>query len=86
MPKIVSEQPAENESQRFAFFCPGCKCAHWFNNTWQFNGDVEKPTISPSILVTGTKRCHSFVKEGNIQFLSDCDHELKDTTCELPDF
>ena len=36
---------------RFMLFCPACECGHWFNDTWQFNGDMEKPTISPSILV-----------------------------------
>ena len=35
----------------FAFYCPGCKESHVFDSTvWQFNGDMEKPTISPSYL------------------------------------
>jgi hypothetical protein len=29
--------------------------------------------------------CHSFIKEGTIQYLSDCTHSLKNTTIELPD-
>lgn len=32
------------------FYCPGCECLHGVNERWQFNGDFEKPTISPSIL------------------------------------
>jgi hypothetical protein len=45
------------------FFCPGCKCGHGFNAgipeapykpVWQFNGDMEKPTVNPSIKVSGT--------------------------------
>ena len=77
----------------FMFMCPGCKRGHVFNQKggvmWTFNGDMEKPTISPSYL-TGidnfTKvRCHSFIKEGKIQFLADCYHELKGQTVELPD-
>jgi hypothetical protein len=41
---------------RFVFFCPGCRCGHWFKTTppepqWSFNGDFEKPTIRASILV-----------------------------------
>ena len=29
--------------------------------------------------------CHSFVKDGKIQFLSDCTHALAGKTVELPD-
>lgn len=36
----------------FMIFCPACKCGHGIDTKrWQFNGDMEKPTISPSILV-----------------------------------
>lgn len=46
------------------FHCPGCKCAHavWVEKThsngsiWGYNGNPEKPTFTPSILVRGTKR------------------------------
>lgn len=30
--------------------------------------------------------CHSFVKDGKIQFLSDCTHELAGKTLEIPEF
>jgi len=30
-------------------------------------------------------RCHSFVRDGRIQFLSDCMHELAGQTVNLPD-
>jgi hypothetical protein len=76
----------------FMFWCPGCECAHAINEHWRFNGDLEKPTISPSILSNGdrrcpnTPRCHSFVRDGKIQFLSDCDHALAGQTVELPEW
>jgi hypothetical protein len=73
------------------FWCPGCKRHHgvYIDKTkpthWDFNDDYNKPTFSPSILVTmpniGT--CHSFVKDGKIQFLNDCYHELAGQTVEL---
>ncbi|MGZ3772972.1 MAG: DUF6527 family protein [Pseudobdellovibrionaceae bacterium] len=56
--------------------------------TWTFNGDMEKPTFSPSMLVdkdNPASRCHSFVREGKIQFLGDCFHALKNQTVDLPD-
>jgi hypothetical protein len=33
----------------------------------------------------GCVRCHSFVIDGKIQFLSDCTHEMKGQTVELLD-
>ena len=78
---------------RFIFFCQGCGCGHqfWTGETgWQFNGDLEKPTITPSLLILygnhGDKgRCHSFVTDGKIKFLDDCTHELKGKEIELDD-
>jgi hypothetical protein len=80
------------------FFCPGCQHAHCISyapGRWTFNGDFERPTFNPSVLVDGHYtgddlvhqhiRCHSFVKDGNIQFLSDCDHTLAGKTVPLPD-
>jgi hypothetical protein len=100
------------EGNRLAFFCPGCQEYHVLNNEiWQFNGNYEKPTFSPSVLITcghysphydgkhcwcswdkehpdqpapfKCSRCHSFVRDGQIQFLSDCTHELAGKTVAL---
>lgn len=79
-----------------AIECPACGCLHIFDQRWTFNGDMNKPTFSPSMLVNGTPdmqkyinehnpRCHSFVKDGMIQFLSDCTHNLAGQTIELPE-
>jgi hypothetical protein len=82
-------------SERVAVFnCPGCGYGHNVAVTgpepvWQWNGSIDAPTLSPSILVfkdNPEMRCHSFVKDGNIQFLSDCAHDLKGKTVELPDW
>ena len=39
------------------FFCPGCKETHIVRvkgeGAWTFNGDLEKPTFKPSVLVKG---------------------------------
>ena len=71
------------------FYCPGCQEAHAFNTErWHWNGDHDKPTLTPSVLVTGHdgSRCHSFVKEGDIQFLTDCTHAMAGQTVPLPDW
>ena len=37
-----------------AFYCPGCKCSHMVDpKKWQV--DIEKETISPSVLVKSVK-------------------------------
>jgi hypothetical protein len=80
----------------FSFHCPGCKETHAFISggdnpgrpQWQFNGDMEKPTFAPSLLVNKGQNnvCHSFVRDGRIEFLSDCYHELRGQTVDLPDW
>lgn len=59
---------------------------------WDFNGDFERPTFSPSMLARCTlgpeKRphvCHSFVRDGRIEYLSDCTHAMAGQTVELPE-
>lgn len=44
----------QNHTQKL-FWCPGCQQAHSFDHKWQYNGDPNNPTVSPSILVTGTQ-------------------------------
>lgn len=79
--------------EAYVFWCPGCSQHHQIATkgslVWEFNGDLEKPTFSPSLLVEPRKperRCHLFLREGKIQYLGDCFHELKGRTIELPDF
>ncbi len=77
------------------FECPGCGNAHGVTDSWKFNGNQDRPTFSPSVLVRGVKDaasdptptvCHSFVRDGQIQFLGDCTHSLAGKTVDLPDF
>ena len=100
-----------------AFMCPGCQMMHQVRvegagrPRWEYNGDPNAPTFSPSVLVTSGHhvsghtgdcwcslakrtgedpdfscfRCHSYVRDGRIQFLSDCTHVLAGQTVDLPD-
>lgn len=90
------------EPGRLAFECPGCGGdLHAVNvpvegqprpaQCWTWNGDFEKPTLAPSVLCTwgnplGSERCHSFIREGRIEYLSDCTHGLAGQTVDLPIF
>ena len=113
MPKIL------HDGDTVHFECPGCGEAHTLNidpsqgrPCWSFNGNADKPTISPSILAKSghcasgkapgncwcdyeqrmgkpapftCHVCHSFVRDGSIEFLSDCTHHLAGKTVELPE-
>lgn len=85
----VSKEP-DGGGDRYAFFCPGCRCGHFFVvPRWTWNGSLEKPTVSPSLLVNATdpkSRCHSFVTDGRIHFLNDCHHDMKGSIVEIPDW
>jgi hypothetical protein len=85
------------EKKYVAIRCPACKHPHLFTiindgrPRWEFNHNMEAPTFTPSMLCTwtepsGDKRCHSYVTDGKIQFLSDCTHDLKNQTVELPEY
>jgi len=53
---------------------------------WTWNGSTEAPTLRPSVLTTGHNwRCHSWITDGNVQFLADCSHEMANTTASLLD-
>jgi len=61
------------------FECPGCGCAHYLETregAWSWNGDLVRPTATPSLLINasrglGTPRCHLFIRDGQLVFLSD---------------
>lgn len=94
------------------FWCEGCQQYHGAavqnrnekGALWQWNNSLTNPTLSPSVLVQGTKtmtdeqismvmngedfepentRCHFYIKDGSIQYLSDCTHKLANQTLKL---
>lgn len=86
--------------QHLLFECPGCAFAHGVrirrdastpHPAWDWNGDLERPTLSPSVLARTpladgtTWTCHSFVKDGRIRFLEDSSHALANQTVDLPE-
>lgn len=82
------------------YWCPGCDTLHQITINpdknglgagWDFTGTLEKPTYQPSQLTTWggpvgqpERRCHTFIKDGQIQFLTDSTHELAGQTVPLP--
>lgn len=37
----------------YLIFCPACDNAHSLDERWLFNGNLESPTFSPSLLLRG---------------------------------
>lgn len=91
-------------------WCPGCEHAHVIYTskegregkpTWGYNGSIDKPTTTPSVLIFVTddedevgnplpqpiKRtlCHYFLTDGNLVFCGDSKHIYAGQTVPLPD-
>lgn len=72
---------------RYIHWCPGCENLHPLPDSWTFNGDLERPTFTPSFrqhLGDGTV-CHYFVTDGKIHFCGDSHHGLAGKIVPLPD-
>ncbi len=94
---VDSDGEADTGTVQVWFWCPGCDEAHaiqvggaYPGPKWQWNGSLERPTFTPSILVRSKRGeaqvdsvCHSFVNDGRMQFLGDCTHKLAGQTVEL---
>jgi hypothetical protein len=57
-------------------------------NAWTWNGKTDFPTLMPSIRTqidkpSGLIICHSWVKNGKVQFLSDSTHKNAGKTLDL---
>jgi len=84
---------SDGQHYGYHFHCPGCDDEHVIPTRphpqgWEFEGNENAPTFSPSILCYETKvspRCHSFVRNGRIEFLSDSTHKLAGQTVDLPE-
>src|SRR5688572_20964949 len=92
----IKESPYDG-GKLWCFQCPACNTMHAVvdhiygrepGSGWTYNGDPVSPTFGPSVLVyphAAQPRCHSFVRDGKIEFLSDCTHALAGQTVDLPD-
>ena len=84
----------------YEFICPACNTRHvfyvglgWGSTNWEFNGDKERPTFSPSLLLNGNPkclnpgmpRCHLNLVDGKIQYHSDSSHVRAGQTVDMVD-
>lgn len=71
----------DNDQGQHVFFCPGCKCGHFVNDKWTFNGNYEKPTFSQSILVESVEMPEELSIPWKDVPLGKRHPEAKDTRC-----
>jgi len=86
--------PITNHDGSYIFYCPGCQVNHLVDTTPRsgayhiLTGTLEKPTVRASVLVPGDKRsrvhrCHAFITNGEIEYLSDSTHPLSGRTVKM---
>lgn len=86
---------AIGHSGHVSYWCPACDSMYSVPaEYWNWNKDVDKPTLSPSVRMTtrpfpeGTGQvecCHYHVREGFIEYCGDCTHSITGQKVELPD-
>lgn len=87
----VSEELPDGHGRALLLWCPGCEETHQvhFGGTtqpqWFFDGNLEAPTIGPSILVRGGRQgsdhvCHAFIRAGQWEYLTDSTHKYAGRT------
>ena len=54
--------------------------------TWNDPNPNANPEHDPTGKYRNGFRCHSFIKDGQIQFLEDCTHALAGKTVKLPEW
>ena len=88
----ISNQDGEHCG--YTFWCPGCEERHFvptenYHITWNFNGDEEHPTFTPSVKITHSSYdkdcCHFFITNGHIHYCGDCTHQLSGKTIKIED-
>ena len=91
---------AESGDTGLTYACQGCGGTHSVRTSgpppvWAWNGDRDRPVLSPSVLVTikrqdSTHVCHTFIgcngaQPGEVIFLPDCTHAHAGQVLPLPD-
>ena len=87
------ERAGYNSGAGFMRYCPGCELMHGFavsesfknGARWTFNGDLDKPTFSPSMNI-GDNWCHYYLTAGMLIFSGgNKGHGLSGQTVPLPE-
>ena len=105
---MAKVQRTSDECDGWTFICPAC--GEWPHNNrhivpdkgWTFNRNVDLPTFTPSIKVTGrwtnadeagiitesqpNDCCHIVITDGELHYQGDCTHSLRGQIVPMVDF
>lgn len=86
-PEVLKRRPIAG-GVAYIFFCRGCQQTHtyevlWNGKGWKFNGDMKKPSFSPSLQYGD---CHLFLVDGVIEYCGDSRHHLRGKKVPLEPF
>ncbi len=75
---------------RLWHWCAGCERLHplpWPDCGWTFNGNFERPTMTPSFMQEGGHKyqCHYILTDGVLNYCADSWHSLAGKSVPLPD-
>jgi len=75
---------------RYVHWCPACHELHPLpDNGWQFDGNLECPTFTPSFKHSGGPDpkwlCHYTLTKGMLHFCGDCSHAMGGQAVPLPE-
>jgi hypothetical protein len=93
---FITYSNPNNTEKGIMWLCPGCGEYHsvpteGHQASWKFDGNMDKPTLSPSVRVRGGSSspdycCHFFIRKGIAEFCGDCSHDNAGKKMEvLPD-
>ncbi len=103
MPKLIPNE-VNGVVEAYTFWCPACNAPHSFGvvsprygrqvPVWQFDGNMESPTFSPSLRLSYTNpqtkqqvtTCHLFLTNGELVYQGDSGHDMKGKVVPLPEF
>lgn len=95
MAKVIRCTDNNGTDRGWMVFCPACQCGHRFDLRWRFDGNMERPTFHPSLLIEGYVtnaqgkdvpiRCHSFVQDGHFHYCHDSTHNMRDKVVPIGD-
>lgn len=83
IPSSGPDAPESDHGVNYWFWCYPCDTFHYFRThaakgapkqpLWSFNGNMDKPTFSPSLLYRYVG-CHLTLTDGVLSYCDDCKH------------
>jgi hypothetical protein len=69
------------QGQHFAHWCPGCGQMHGVPVSWNFDGNYDAPTVSPSVRITGKQTLKDEKGEWTGEWVRDASGNAVDMCC-----